>query len=153
MLHNTFVVSRTSLTASRFLYLEVNLPSFCALFTRCTEIAFTQNLRSSRIQLKFISTSSPFPHPYSTPFLCAIIASTEPKMPQLKAEEPWYAPLPSPETAARSIPRSHLLSWLKKGKEAGKDFVLVDLRRTDHEVNSFSPMRTLDRDALVDISH
>ena len=30
--------------------------------------------------------------------------------------------------------RETLLSWMQEGKVAGKDFVLVDLRRTDFEV-------------------
>lgn len=72
-------------------------------------------------------------------------------MSQFKAEEPWYAALPLPKTTARSIPRSHLLSWLKKDKEAGKDFVLVDLRRTDHEVNYLLSMD--DKDASLDMFH
>lgn len=51
------------------------------------------------------------------------------------ADEPWYAALPAPQATAHSIPRTHLLSWLQRDKVAGKDFVLVDLRRTDYEVN------------------
>jgi hypothetical protein len=50
-------------------------------------------------------------------------------------DEPWYAALPAPQTTPHSIPRTHLLSWLQKGKVAGRDFVLVDLRRTDYEVS------------------
>jgi hypothetical protein len=31
-----------------------------------------------------------------------------------------------------------LLSWIEKGKLAGKYFVLIDLRRTDFEVRCFA---------------
>lgn len=32
---------------------------------------------------------------------------------------------------------AELLQWMKNGKQAGKDFVLVDLRRNAHEVCVF----------------
>jgi hypothetical protein len=57
---------------------------------------------------------------------------------RMTAEQSWYAALPAPKTTARSIIRTHLLSWLKKDKVAGKDFILVDLRRTDFEARSLS---------------
>lgn len=49
-------------------------------------------------------------------------------------EKPWHAPYPAPKTTAAAITRESLLSWMLEGKIAGKDFVLVDLRRTDFEV-------------------
>lgn len=64
------------------------------------------------------------------------MASTEPSISKLKAEEIWYAALPAPKTTAPSVSRNRLLSWLKKDKVPGKDFVLVDLRRMDYEVSS-----------------
>ncbi|OQE02136.1 hypothetical protein PENSOL_c003G10801 [Penicillium solitum] len=36
-------------------------------------------------------------------------------------------------TIASSISRLELLRWFQEGKKIGKDFVLVDLRRTDFE--------------------
>jgi hypothetical protein len=63
------------------------------------------------------------------------MASTEPSISKLKAEETWYAALPAPKTTAPSVFRNHLLSWLKKDKVLGRDFV-VDLRRMDYEVSS-----------------
>ncbi|KAJ5779691.1 hypothetical protein N7457_007411, partial [Penicillium paradoxum] len=36
-------------------------------------------------------------------------------------------------TAAGSISRLELLRWFQQGKKTGKDFILVDLRRTDFE--------------------
>lgn len=37
-------------------------------------------------------------------------------------------------TVAGSISRLELLRWYREGKRIGKDFVLIDLRRTDFEV-------------------
>ncbi|KAI9892620.1 MAG: hypothetical protein M1814_001313 [Vezdaea aestivalis] len=48
-------------------------------------------------------------------------------------EKPWHAIYPAPKTTAAVITRESLLSWMLEGKVAGKDFVLVDLRRTDFE--------------------
>jgi hypothetical protein len=53
---------------------------------------------------------------------------------QVEADKPWYTVYPAPQTSASSITRETLLSWMKDGKRAGKDFVLVDLRRTDYAV-------------------
>lgn len=52
----------------------------------------------------------------------------------MSAELPWHAAYPAPKSAAPSISREELLQWIQDGKQAGKDFVLVDLRRTDYEV-------------------
>jgi len=49
-------------------------------------------------------------------------------------EKPWHATYPAPKTTSAAIARESLLSRMLKGKLAGKDFVLVDLRRTDFEV-------------------
>ncbi|GAB1199023.1 hypothetical protein APSETT444_008355 [Aspergillus pseudonomiae] len=48
-------------------------------------------------------------------------------------EAPWHAAYPAPRTTAAKLPRQELLQWLKEGKQPGKDFVLVDLRRADFE--------------------
>jgi len=48
---------------------------------------------------------------------------------------PWHAAYPAPKTEAPSITRDAVLEMLRNGRNAaGKDFVLVDLRRADHEV-------------------
>ena len=47
---------------------------------------------------------------------------------------PWHTAYPTPRSLAGTICRLELLQWFKEGKEIGKDFVLVDLRRTDFEV-------------------
>ena len=52
-----------------------------------------------------------------------------------KNEAPWYAAYPTPRAReADSISRQQLLQLFKDGKEPGKDFALIDLRRTDFEV-------------------
>ncbi|QKX55850.1 uncharacterized protein TRUGW13939_02949 [Talaromyces rugulosus] len=49
-------------------------------------------------------------------------------------ETPWHAAFPAPKITAASISRDDILQWLQ-GQEhvAGRDFVLVDVRRTDFE--------------------
>jgi hypothetical protein len=37
-----------------------------------------------------------------------------------------------------SLPRQDLLRWIKEGKVAGKDYVLVDVRRVDLEVRALT---------------
>jgi hypothetical protein len=51
-------------------------------------------------------------------------------------EIPWHAAYPAPNVVAPSLSRQELLGWFCKGKSVGRDFVLVDLRRTDFEVRS-----------------
>ncbi|KAJ5516888.1 hypothetical protein N7527_008448 [Penicillium freii] len=51
----------------------------------------------------------------------------------MSAELPWHAAYPAPRGAAPSISREELLQWIQEGKQGGKDFLLVDLRRTDYE--------------------
>jgi hypothetical protein len=55
---------------------------------------------------------------------------------QSKSAAPWFSAYPAPRSVAQPITRSELLRWLKEGNEAERDFVLVDLRRTDHEVST-----------------
>jgi hypothetical protein len=54
---------------------------------------------------------------------------------QPPAEQPWHAAFPAPRNTARSISREEMLQWMREGKQPGKDYVLVDLRRNDHEVS------------------
>ncbi|KAA8649370.1 putative arsenate reductase (Arc2) [Aspergillus tanneri] len=46
---------------------------------------------------------------------------------------PWHAMYPVPRSVAPFLSRQELLQWFQAGKQTGKDFVLVDLRRTDFE--------------------
>ncbi len=62
-------------------------------------------------------------------------ASTEPKVPIPKIDTPWHSAYPAPRNPnPAAITRNELLRWLNDGLVPGKDFVLVDLRRADHEV-------------------
>jgi hypothetical protein len=50
---------------------------------------------------------------------------------------PWHAAYPSPRNKdPDSISRADLLQRLEAGQKPGVDFLLIDLRRTDHEVQS-----------------
>lgn len=53
-----------------------------------------------------------------------------------KTTAPWHAIYPTPKSDPASIPRMELLQWFHEGRKPGKDFMLIDLRRTDHEVSS-----------------
>ncbi|CZT24140.1 related to arsenate reductase (Arc2) [Ramularia collo-cygni] len=53
---------------------------------------------------------------------------------QSDAERPWHANFPAPKSTAGSMSREQLLGLLQDQKKLpGRDFLLVDLRRTDHE--------------------
>lgn len=52
------------------------------------------------------------------------------------ASAPWHAAYPPPKSDPASIRRTELLQWFREGQKPGKDFMLIDLRRTDHEVSS-----------------
>jgi arsenical-resistance protein 2 len=48
---------------------------------------------------------------------------------------PWYAAYPAPERAAAAISRADVLQMLRTEQtDAGRDLVLVDVRRNDFEV-------------------
>lgn len=54
---------------------------------------------------------------------------------------PWYVGCPASKSEAAAISREDVLLMLRDGKNiAGKDFVLVDLRRNDHEVYRPTPL-------------
>jgi hypothetical protein len=55
---------------------------------------------------------------------------------QVVQEAPWHAAYPAPKSVAVGISQSDLLAMMEDGKEPGKDFILVDLRRNDHAVRS-----------------
>ena len=53
----------------------------------------------------------------------------------------WHEKYPKPETQVlKSISKEDLLPRIEAGEQAGVDFLLIDLRRNDHEV---SHQRTL----------
>ncbi|KAK5187901.1 hypothetical protein LTR99_011172, partial [Exophiala xenobiotica] len=46
----------------------------------------------------------------------------------------WHDAYPKPRNPLPNVvKRDDLLQWLKDGQKSGVDFLLVDLRRTDHE--------------------
>lgn len=65
----------------------------------------------------------------------AIMTASNPIFGEPVAEKPWHAAYPAPKITAAAITRESLLSWMLEGKVVGKDFVLVDLRRTDFKVS------------------
>ncbi|KAL4791557.1 Rhodanese-like domain-containing protein [Aspergillus venezuelensis] len=54
----------------------------------------------------------------------------------MTTEQPWHASFPAPISDPEALPAQTVLSWLQDGTESRKpgiDFLLIDLRRTDHE--------------------
>jgi arsenical-resistance protein 2 len=49
------------------------------------------------------------------------------------SETPWHAVFPIPQSQPASISAADVLSRLQSRDEPGKDILLIDLRRTDHE--------------------
>lgn len=50
-------------------------------------------------------------------------------------QQPWHAAYPEPTSTAVFLPQATVLGWMESSEKiAGHDFVLVDLRRSDHEV-------------------
>lgn len=56
------------------------------------------------------------------------------------AEQPWYAAYPEARSEPESITRQQVLQLLKSDTLLGESFVLVDLRRTDHEASPPCPL-------------
>jgi arsenical-resistance protein 2 len=55
-------------------------------------------------------------------------------------QAPWYDAYPKPQNQFPStISRGDLLSRLQQGEKPGSNFLLIDLRRTDHTVSYFFP--------------
>jgi hypothetical protein len=55
--------------------------------------------------------------------------------------EPWHFAYPQPRNSQPDkIDRADLLKRLQAGQKPGRDLLLIDLRRTDHEV-SFNHLR------------
>lgn len=47
----------------------------------------------------------------------------------------WYSHLPEPQAAVETISVEEVADLVKKGSKAGKDFLIVDVRRNDLEVS------------------
>ncbi|KAK9367920.1 Rhodanese-like domain-containing protein [Lipomyces kononenkoae] len=65
-----------------------------------------------------------------------------------QAEKPWYAAYPEAVTTPTPISRQELLQAFREGKMPGRDFVLVDLRRTDHEGGTIAGSMNLPAQSL-----
>ncbi|KAG9765517.1 hypothetical protein D6D19_09703 [Aureobasidium pullulans] len=50
----------------------------------------------------------------------------------------WYAAYPEAKSNPATIARSDLLDMMETGKRPGVDFILIDLRRADHEGGTIS---------------
>jgi arsenical-resistance protein 2 len=48
-------------------------------------------------------------------------------------EKPWYSAFTAPKSTPGSISKEEVLTLLKM-QRPGRDFLLVDVRRNDHEV-------------------
>jgi arsenical-resistance protein 2 len=49
---------------------------------------------------------------------------------------PWHKAYPEPSTKSpEQLSRDELLGWIHHGKQAGKDFLVVDVRKLDHTVS------------------
>lgn len=55
---------------------------------------------------------------------------------QPAADAPWHAAFPAPKDAELgSLSREEVLQMIKGANKNAQDFVLVDVRRNDHEVS------------------
>ncbi|KAK2882418.1 hypothetical protein FQN49_000370 [Arthroderma sp. PD_2] len=52
-------------------------------------------------------------------------------------EAPWHSAFPAPKATAGAVSRSEVLEWLSKN-DGPLDYVLVDVRRVDHEGGTIS---------------
>ncbi|KAH8649457.1 Rhodanese-like domain-containing protein [Tricladium varicosporioides] len=69
---------------------------------------------------------------------------------QVEKETPWHAAYPAPVITAGGLTREQLLKWMGEGKVAGKDYVLVDLRRVDYEGGTIRGSINLPAQSLYD---
>lgn len=52
-----------------------------------------------------------------------------------KGQRPWFEAYPAPKTAkSDTVTKEELRQWILGGEKSGKDFIVVDVRREDHEV-------------------
>jgi hypothetical protein len=57
---------------------------------------------------------------------------------------PWHAAYPKPKNTAETISHSEVLGRLNRGELPGRDILLVDLRRNDHEVRRILVVAPID---------
>lgn len=52
-----------------------------------------------------------------------------------KAQRPEFEAYPAPKNLqSKTVTREELRQWILDGQKPGKDFLLIDVRREDHEV-------------------
>lgn len=49
---------------------------------------------------------------------------------------PWHAAYPKPIRTAESISGAEVLEKFNRGEQPGREFLLIDLRKNDHEVRA-----------------
>lgn len=55
---------------------------------------------------------------------------------QAEAPAPWHAAFPAPkDVELGALGRDEVLKMIKNSNQSARDFVLVDVRRNDHEVS------------------
>jgi len=66
--------------------------------------------------------------------------------------QPWHAAYPVPKSTPGVVTHHEVMSMLKEaGQGSPRDFVLVDVRRNDHEVRSCSePGKHVARDSDIE---
>ncbi|OWT42516.1 Rhodanese/Cell cycle control phosphatase [Pochonia chlamydosporia 170] len=53
---------------------------------------------------------------------------------ELKMQRPWFEAYPPPKNLqSKTVTRDILRQWILEGQKSGKNFVVVDVRREDHE--------------------
>jgi hypothetical protein len=82
-------------------------------------------------------TTSPFSHFILSGYLCQ---SNSYLIRKMATEAPWHAGYPAPKSETKTISREEVLELYSAGKQPGVDFLLIDLRRNDHEVSHSPPL-------------
>jgi hypothetical protein len=76
-------------------------------------------------------------HPMTQDLIRDLVTRTASLLNMIEADptNPWYSAYPNPRNVTpERITRADLLQRMQTGQKSGVDFLLVDLRWTDHEV-------------------
>ena len=65
---------------------------------------------------------------------------------------PWYDAYPTPSTILPTVSREQVLAWINQGNIPGKDFVVIDVTRSDHTVRTYEYAISLTDSFPSDIS-
>lgn len=101
------------------------------------KISFLSRSFPDRLSDRHLSTPRKFHLKFVTPLLwLCCIRSRSNMATSTTVDAPWHAAYPSPTNSApQHITREELLAMLKTSTtDTAKDYVLVDLRRADHDV-------------------